>query len=304
VQKIIFYIVYTLLWMITLLPMRVLYVISDIFFIITYFIAGYRKKIVRKNMAVVFPQKTKAELKRIEIKFYRHFCDQIIETLALVHLNKNQMKKRVTFKNLDKITQYKNEGRDTVMCLAHYGNWEWITSMPNYLQNIVVTSAYRPLQNKLADNLMKKIREKYGTVVSPMKIYFKTLLEMRNNNRPFIGTLIADQSAPTRDGRIWIDFFGRETNFFVGPGKMSVKLKTAVIFLRVNRLRRGYYEGEIIELTSDASKNNEEEIMAMYVEQLERLITEQPQYWLWSHNRWKRTREQSEHVIKRTKHAN
>jgi len=284
-----FYIFYAFNYVITLLPLRVLYLFSDIIFAVLFYFPSYRREVVATNLKNAFPEKDKAELDRISRKYYRHLADLFVETLKVTHMSSREISRRFRFRDMTLIDRLYGEGRDIVAVCSHYNNWEWLSSMPLFTRYTSMT-IYKPLKNKYFDRLMCDLRSKYGVVPAPMQSILREMIKRRKTGELTVSAFIADQTPPPDEHTYWTGFLNQETGFFTGPEKVAVKLDMAVIFVHIIKVRRGYYEVET-SLISESPKNEAPHaITEMHVRKLEEIIKEQPEFWLWSHRRWKHKR--------------
>jgi KDO2-lipid IV(A) lauroyltransferase len=284
-----FYIFTAFNYVITLLPLGVLYIFSDIFFVLLFYFPSYRKKVVEANLRNAFPEKDKAELERISRKYYRHLSDLFVETLKVTHMSSREISRRFRFRDMTLIDRLYGEGRDIVAVCSHYNNWEWMSSMPLYTRYTAMT-IYKPLKNKYFDRMMCDLRSKYGVVPAPMQSILREMIKRRKNGELTVTAFIADQTPPPDEHTYWTSFMNQETGFFTGPEKVAVKLDMTVIFVHIIKVRRGYYEVETT-LISESPKNEAPNaITERHVRKLEEIIREQPEFWLWSHRRWKHKR--------------
>ncbi|MCF8372284.1 MAG: lysophospholipid acyltransferase family protein [Bacteroidales bacterium] len=285
-DAVVFYLVYSIVWGITLLPMPILYLISDIIFFLNYYVIGYRKKVVFENLQRSFPEKSVEELKIIRRKFYRHFADIIIEIAATVHLSEKDMKRHCTFKNVEVLDRLYQKGKSVTAIMGHYGNWEWQSGIGRMTQFRAI-AIYKPLSNPYFDRFMTNMRQKFGLEVSPMNRIYRDLSEAKKAGQQTLTFFIADQSPMRRDIKLWIDFMNQKTGVFLGADKISKKLNNAIVYFKMKKIKRGRYEVEIIPLFEELISVEENEITISHMKILEEMIREQPEHWLWSHRRWK-----------------
>lgn len=281
-----YYLFYGLNWIITLLPLPVLYIFSDFLYLVLYNVAGYRRKVVATNLRNSFPEKTDTELKIIEKKFYRHLADIIIETLKSTHLTKLNQKKRFTYSNLEIINKLREEKRDIIAVLGHYKNWEWPTLLPYYLKYKTII-IYKPLQNKYFNNFVNNNRSKDGIVLTPTSQVIREIINYRKNNINTLSVFISDQIPAMGDIKYWTTFLNQDTAVFTGAGKIASKYDMAIVFFHVQKVKRGYYNLDIELLFDHAKGLSEEVITEKHVRRLEEIIREKPENWIWSHRRWK-----------------
>ncbi len=271
------------------MPLRWLYGISDIMYLIIYKIIGYRVDVVKKNLKNSFPQKTESELLDIERKFYRHFCDLFVEQFYILHANAKKAQKLCRFKNLDLLNSYFDSGKSIVVAGGHYGNWELYGMFGMYLKHETL-GVYKPLANKYFERFINASRERFGAVAIPMKDTPRIALSYANEGKRFFIGLIADQTPAKGEIRYWTTFLNQDTPVFLGTEKIAKKLNQPVFFCNMRKLKRGFYEVELELLTDKPAETKPYEITEMHVRALERLINEAPEYWLWSHRRWKHSR--------------
>lgn len=284
-----YYLFYAVNWTITLLPMRILYLFSDFVYLIICYCPGYRKKVVRTNLKNSFPEKTEKELKSIERKFYHHFADLVVEILAMTHLFKKQLVKRVSVTNLELLHRLYDEKRDVAVVVAHYGNWEWSNFIPTIIKHKMIT-VYKPLQNKHFDKFMNDIRLRYGVIMTPMSNVIRDVISYRKQNIPILVTFISDQTPAITDIRHWTTFLNQDTPVFTGAEKIAAKYDMAVVFFNIEKKKRGYYNLDIQLLFEHSAGLPEHHITDTHVKHLEKIICEKPEYWLWTHKRWKHKR--------------
>ena len=282
-----FYVAYSFIWLITLLPLSVLYLFSDIFFVVIYYVLRYRRNVVSENLRFAFPEKSADERNEIEKAFFHHFCDFLFESIKTLHLSRIEIDKRFVYLNPEILNDYYNKKQSVVLVSGHYGNWEWMTGAETHIKHKYL-AIYKPLANKQHDLLIKNIREKYtsiGKMVS-MNDTYKVILQHERNKQIFITWFLGDQSPP-KDYPLWVNFMNRETPFYSGPEKIARKFGHVVVFMNINKVKRGYYEVEFIPLFDDPKSTAEYEITHAHVKMLENFIMKKPEYWLWSHRRWK-----------------
>ena len=281
-----FYLFYSIVWLITWLPMPVLYIFSDFIFILIYHVVGYRKKVVFENLRRSFPNKPKNEIQIIRKKFYKHFADTIIEIAAQIHFSEKEIVKRCKLKNPDVLDNLYKQNKSVTAVFGHYGNWEWESGMA--LQTpFRCLAIYKPLSNRHFDRFMASLRQRFGVEVVPMGKIYRRLSEAKMAKQQTLTYFIADQSPMRRDIKLWIDFMNQKTGVFLGADKISKKLNNAIVYFKMKKINRGYYEVEVILLYEDLTQVTENEITIKHMGILEQMINEQPEHWLWSHRRWK-----------------
>jgi KDO2-lipid IV(A) lauroyltransferase len=285
-----YYIFYGLNWIITLLPLKLLYVFSDLIFLFFYYFPGYRRKIVTNNLKNSFPGKTREELTSVEKKFYHHLCDLFIETVKLTHLNNRQLMKRMPLSNPELLNRLLKEGQDIVAILGHYGNWEWLLSLPLFTEYQTV-SIYKPLKNKYFDTFMIDHRSRNGMILTPMSSIVREIINLRNKNIRSFYAFLNDQIPPKGDIKYWTNFLNQETAVYTGAERIASKYDMSVVFLNIQKIRRGYYQFTAELLFEHSAGLPEHSITEAHVKRLEEIIRSRPEFWIWSHKRWKHKRE-------------
>ena len=273
-------------------PLRVLYVLSDLIYPLVYYVAGYRREEVRKNLENSFPEMSAKEIVKIEKQFYRHFCDYVMETVKLLHIPDDEMRRRMRFTNPECIEQLRSDGRPIFLYLGHHGNWEYIISISMWTSpELTIGQIYHPLSNKAMDKLIYRLRSRFNTVGIPQKQALRTIITMvRDGKQPFLG-FIADQRPPRRPEPEWMTFLNQDTPIITGGEAMGRKLNAHFVYGSMKCVRRGYYE-----LTFHPIHPVEGEgcgYSKQYMRMLEQDIKAQPHLYLWTHKRWRWKREAS-----------
>ena len=281
-----YYLFYGINWIITLLPLPVLYIFSDFLYLVLYYVVSYRRNVVATNLKNSFPEKTDKELKIIEKKFYRHLSDILIETFKSTHMTRANQKKRFTYSNLEIIDKLREEKRDIIAIMGHYNNWEWPTLLPYYLKYKTII-IYKPLQNKYFNRFINNHRSEHGIVLTPTSQVIREIINCRKNDINTVSVFISDQIPSKGDIKYWTTFLNQDTAVFTGAGKIASKYDMAVVFFHVQKVKRGYYNLNIELLFDHTEGLSEEVITEKHVRRLEEIIKEKPEYWIWSHRRWK-----------------
>lgn len=291
--KLVYYLVYGVLWLFSLLPLRIHYVISDGVFLIVYYLVGYRKKLVRKNLADSFPEKSAKELLTIEKAFYHWLCDYFVETVKLLSISAENLKRHMVFKGAEKVNEIVETGQSCALYLGHYCNWEWITSLPLWFTpKAKCCQVYHVLENPWADRLFLKLRGRLGAISIPMSEVLRRLATFRQQGHPVVIGYISDQVPFWNNIHHWVDFLHHDTPVLTGTERLIRGTGQAVFYLDVHRVRRGYYEGEFKLIERNPKNTKDFELTDVYFKYLEASIVRDPQCYLWTHNRWKRTREE------------
>ena len=285
-------ILYGFLYLMSLLPMWVHYRISDIMYPLIYYIIRYRRKVVRKNLTRSFPEKESAELRKIERKFYRFFCDYIVENVKSLTIKKENMMKRMQFHNMELVSECFEKKQFIFLYLAHFCNWEYIASLKWWMPEGTSTAQiYAKLHNDSMDHLFYDIRQRYGGENINKKEALRRIMAIKNEGKKVLIGFLSDQAPKRENIHLWVDFLHQDTPVFTGTERIAKKVDAAIIYGRMHRRKRGYYDCEFLLMTTDVKQYSEHELTRHYMQMLEDDIRIEPARWLWSHNRWKRQRE-------------
>lgn len=279
-----YYVVYGLLYVISLLPFRVLYILSDFFYFILYRLAGYRKNVVLENLRYAFPEKTEEERKKIAARFYRNFVDNWIETIKLISVSQRSLNKRISG-NFDVFNQLHATGRSVQVNLGHFFNWEIMTLHTGIHQPYTFLTVYMPQNNKVMDRLIKHIRSRWGNPQIPATDMARSIMPWRK--KQYLLALGADQSTPFLDNAYWVYFLNRPAGFVKGPEKFARGQNIPVVMMTTTKPKRGHYHFNYFLLADDPKALPDGELIRRYVGHLEENIRLQPDLYLWSHRRWK-----------------
>ncbi|HET9570715.1 MAG TPA: lysophospholipid acyltransferase family protein [Bacteroidales bacterium] len=276
------------------LPMPVLFLLSDlIFFPVVYHIGRYRRKVVRRNLENSFPDYSPTELKRIERRFYHHFCDNFQETVRVLAMSEKEAAKRMVFVNPEVLTSFAEKGQGVLLVLGHYGNWEYQPFLFTYMLasgNQEGFNVYRPLKNVAFDELMKKIRTHFGGSNVTKNETYRTVVRLRKNGIAGVFGMVSDQS-PSRSNLIyWTKFLNQDTSILTGPERMAKQTGFAVVYSDVSKTARGCYQSEFMVISDTPAETAEFEITERYARLMEKTILRDPAFWLWTHKRWKHKR--------------
>ncbi len=284
-QRLVFILSYPFLWFIAALPFRLFYLFSDVVFFIVYHLAGYRRKVVRSNLKLVFPDISKTDLKHTERAFYRHMCDVFLETIKTMKISKTDFEKRFKVTNshlVHAVEQY----RSVVVLIPHYGNWEWSIAISNNV-NIQCYAVYQKIQNRHFDALIRRIRAKWNSVLIHQKETVRTIIRNEKNGTKALYGIVSDQSPQRHRTRYWRPFMGITVPVFENPEQIARKFDLAVFFAKISKVKRGYYELEFVPISEQASQTAEHEITDKFIELTEDCIRQDPSLYLWTHRRWK-----------------
>ena len=285
-QLIAYILLYPFLWLISILPFRVLYIISDVIYILIYHILGYRKKVVNSNLHLAFPNKTDDEIKTIRKKFYHHLCDMLLESIKSITISEAEMKKRYVFKNVEAVHKLEKENKSIVLFMGHYASWEWVFILQKHVNHIGY-AVYKQLSNKYFDALVKRIRAKYNSYLITTKETFPTLIQAKKDNQLTLNGFVFDQSPKLDKAIHWQNFMGKKVPVHVGAEILAKRLDMATLFLKVKKIKRGYYEAAIMDIIKDPKSIEDFKITDTYLKHVEEEILEAPEFYLWTHKRWK-----------------
>jgi len=280
-----YYLVYGLLYLLSLLPMWILYGVSDGIAFLLYAVIRYRRAIVLSNLETAFPDKTPAERLRIAKRFYRNFTDNFIETIKLLSAGHAFLKKRLVIDNPELLDYFYDQGRKLQAHLGHLFNWELGNAAIPLITRYPFLVAYMPVENKVFERLFLHLRSRTGSVPLPASKMQRAIIPWRNTQ--YILALVADQSPGGPENSYWLNFFGRPTPFVRGPERGARIGDIPVIFVRFYKVRRGYYRVQLITIAEHPAQLPEGELTRRYRRLLEDAIRQQPDGWLWSHKRWK-----------------
>ena len=280
------YLLLILLWIFSLLPIQILYLISKIIRFIVYDILCYREKVVIDNIQNTFIEKSQTEVIKLKNNFYDYFFELIVEIIKLLSISNNELNKRFTFSNINVIKQSLKKNKSVIVVVGHYGNWEWALRSASNLIDTKIIGVYKRINNTIFEWLLLKIRS--NTNVLPVEIKSLTR-ELVNNNEKKIYAMVADQSPTLEQSNVRINFLNRDTLVYTGVEKISKKYNMPVFYLNIKLTSKGYYESTFEEINSKNINGKKLEITKKFFSKLENQIKSEPRLWLWSHKRWKHT---------------
>ena len=296
-QKILFYIIYPLFYTLSLLPLRVLYCLANIEYLVLYYVIRYRRDVVRHNLITSFPEKTIEEIKDIERDFYHWFADYFFEAVKLLSISDKELRQRFHVYGSEMVEQCFQEGQNVAAILGHYCNWEWLSCVGIELpKSRIMGLIYHPLRNYAFDELFKRIRthEENGVVV-PKKDILRHLIDYKRKGTMNIFGYISDQSPKWENIHLWLPFLNHEdTPAFTGGERIMRKMDNAVFYVEMSRPKRGYYTATYHLITREPNSLPDNDITRRFFQLLEKTIRCNPPYYLWTHNRWKRTKAEFE----------
>lgn len=273
------------LYALSLLPLSVLYLFSDVLFYLLYYVIRYRKGVVRENLQNSFPQKKLAEIKIIEKKYFRYLTDLIFEIIKMVSASPQYLINRYTFSNTELIEKYEAKNQSYLFAVGHYGNWEWSTVVMPLLVKAKTLIIYKPLSDDFFNAFFTKIREKSGTKMVKMSLAMREIINHKNELTATV--FAADQTPAKAEIKEYVNFLNQPTPIFLGLEKIAKSTNYPVVFCDISRVKRGYYHCDFKLVCDHPSETGELEITHKHVEILENRINTEPTFWLWSHKRWK-----------------
>lgn len=288
-QFVFFILLYPLLWIISILPFRLLYILSDFVYLLIYYVLGYRKKTVRHNLALALPHLSEKERLVIEKKSFRHLCDMFLEMIKTMTISKKEIEKRFQFTNFELYTAYEKKGKSIALMVAHYASYEWVISMNHYI-SFNGYAIYKRISNPYFDKLVRDIRSKFKAYLITTKETKHVITE--NAKKGILGVYgyASDQTPRPTDNMYWYRFMGIETPIHIGAELFAKKYDMNVLFLKVKKCKRGYYEGTFEVLSDNVQSVPDFKISEQFMDKVEQQILEAPEYYLWTHKRWKRKR--------------
>ena len=294
-KKTAYYLLYGFVYSLSLLPFWMLYLISDGIFLLIYYIIRYRRKIVKKNLTASFPEKSQEELRTIERRFYHWLCDYFMETVKLLSISNEQLLRHIEFRGVEQLEACYDDGQDCAAILGHYCNWEWLSATGLAFQRYpqaVMGLIYHPLYSEAFDRLFIDIRSAHGGVCIPKKDILRHLIRYRQEDRRTLFGYISDQTPKWENIHLWLPFLHQDTPVFTNGEKLMRRMNNAVFYAEMERPRRGHYICTFHLITRDSRQMEEFAVTRRFFEMLEDTIRRAPQYYLWTHNRWKRTKEE------------
>jgi len=285
-QRLVYILVYPIIWIISIFPMRLLYFVSDMAFFLIYYIIGYRRKVVKENLVLVFPEKSEKEIKTITRKFYHHLCDMILESIKSLSISEAELKKRYKFTNVDEILNLEKQNKSIILMMGHYASWEWLFILQKYV-NHKGYAVYKKIENKYFDRLVKRIRAKHQTQLITNKETIRRLEAAKIRGELTINGFISDQSAKHWKTNHWQEFMGVKVPVITGAEMLAKKLDMAVVFVETKKVKRGYYETTFKTIALHPRAHNDFDITDIFLKLVEGQIREEPAYYLWTHKRWK-----------------
>lgn len=277
------------IYLISLLPFWMMYILSDLLYIILYYIIGYRKKVVYANLAHSFPDKSAAEIETIAKKFYKYLPDILVESVKLKSISAQQVIKRIELINPEEITRHINTGKSVIGVTAHYGNWEMGIHRLSLMLPDPVLIIYKPLNNSVFNKTYNNIRNRFNAQMIPMKQILRHIVRLKNT--PHISMFVADQTPTYQDSDYFMDFLNQETLVYTGAERIAKMTNNPIVYCHIGRKKkRGHYYCKFTTLVENPAEYEPYEITQLHNKFTEKIIIKNPEFWLWSHRRWKRKR--------------
>ena len=285
-QFLAYILIYPFLWLISILPFKLLYLLSDGIYILIYHVVGYRKKVVKDNLLLVFPEKSELERKKIMTGFYHHFCDMMVESIKSLTISEREMKKRFVFTNIEEILKHEKNNRSIVLMCAHYANFEWLFILQKYVKGKGY-AIYKRLTNKYFDALVKRIRAKYNSHLITTKETIPVLIKSKKKGELTINGFASDQSPKLKKAFHWNDFMGIKVPVHTGAEMLAKKLDMSVVFCGIHKVKRGFYETTFNTIATNPEDFKKHEITDLFLNLVEQQVYKAPEHYLWTHKRWK-----------------
>ncbi|CAM2918897.1 KDO2-lipid IV(A) lauroyltransferase [Flavobacterium succinicans] len=288
-QLLVYILVFPFLWMISILPFRVFYWFSDLIYLIVYRVVGYRKQTVRDNIALALPHLTTTERLAIEKKFFRHMCDMFLEMIKTLSISHKEMDKRFKITNIELVKKFENKGKSTILMTSHYASWEWLMTLNNQTKFYGV-GVYKKIANKYFDQLVRDIRSRFNAELVETTKAIPLMRDNEKTGKLFMYGLVSDQSPKLDRAFHWHKFMGIEVPVHTGAEMLAKRYDFNVLFVDVKKVKRGYYEATFVNISEDPTSIPNFEMTERYLKLVEKQILDTPEYYLWTHKRWKHKR--------------
>lgn len=285
-QRLLYLLIFPIIWLISILPLQILYLKSSVLYVLAYRIFRYRKKTVLGNLKLIFPEKTDLEIKSIAKSFYKHLCDFIFETIKTLSISEKALKKRYRYTNLELLDGYYDQNRSILLMCGHYANWEW-SGILNKQMKYQGFGVYKKLDNPYFDKLVRRIRGKFGPIIVSNKHIAKTLYKYYKQGKPSMTLIVSDQTPKLGAFKYRDTFMNIDVPVFTGTEELAKMLDFTCLYMQVKKVKRGYYEATFVPLADYPKESPDFDITRKFLNQLEKQIYQEPSYYLWSHKRWK-----------------
>lgn len=271
------------------LPFWFLFILADIFYLLLYYVIRYRRKVVHENLTRSFPEKSTEEIRQITKRYYHHLSDLGIETIKFSNMTEAEINDRIKLNNAEIFEEYYQQGKSTILLGMHHNNWEWALYFQQCIKSQFLVVYDQLRSNKAMERFLLDSRERFGAKSVVIEQSVRVAFSLNQAKRPSVLLLLADQTSPA-NSQIWANFLNQETAFFAGPMKIAVKTNQPVLFFHIRKVGRSKYEAFVYKLVENPSEVEPEQIMLDYVRKMEEIIRAEPEYWLWTHRRWKHKR--------------
>lgn len=285
-QLLIFILTFPFLWIISILPFRFFYWFSDFIYLIVYHIIGYRKKTVKYNLVLALPHLSSEERLVIEKKSYHHLCDMFLEMIKTMTISSAEMNRRFVVTNIELVKEYEKKGKSAILLASHYASWEWLLSI-NEKTKFKGIGVYKKIANKYFDKLLRDIRSKYNAELVETNKAIPLMAENQKNGILSMYGLASDQSPKLNRAFHWDTFMGVEVPVHTGAEMLAKKYDLNVLFVKVKKVKRGFYEATFVPITDNPNSFPDFEITNIFLREVEKQILEAPEYYFWTHKRWK-----------------
>lgn len=291
-SRVLYWLTYAGMWLVALLPFRALYVLSDGLYLLMRHVVHYRKKVVRRNLSLSFPEKPQSELREIERRFYHYICDYMLEEVKMLRMSFDELQRRMSYEKTDIFLEMIEKHGGIVVMIPHYANFEWLTGMAAIMKPEDITGqVYKPLRNNHLDEMFKLIRSRFGGYNIPKHSTAKEVIRLRRDNKRMALGLITDQSPNRSEAHYWTTFLHQDTVFMDGAERIARMMDFPVFYAELQKTGRGYCKVSFDLITETPKQTAGGEITECFARRLEQTIRREPAYWFWSHKRWKLKRE-------------
>ncbi|HCF03541.1 lysophospholipid acyltransferase family protein [Flavobacterium sp.] len=288
-QFLIYSISFPFLWIISKLPFRLFYRFSDCIYILVYYIIGYRKKIVRNNILIALPHISEEKRLVIEKKFFHHMCDMFLEMIKTMSISSEEMKERFKITNIELLKEYEQKNKSIILLAAHYASWEWLLSI-NESTSFKCYGVYKKVNNKYFDAKVRAIRSKFKSVLVTTDNTIALINDNEKNGIMSLYGLASDQSPQVHKTFHWQQFMGITVPVHTGAEMLAKRYDLEVVFAKVKKVKRGYYEATFVPIANNPKSIPDYEITDAYLKEVEQQILEAPEFYFWTHKRWKHRR--------------
>jgi len=286
-QRLVFWLVYPFLWLISRFPFWLFYKVSDLIFFIVFYLVGYRRKTVIENLHLALPNRSEKEYKKISKRSFQHMCDMFLEMVKSISIPNKELKRRYTFTNISEIQRIRDLNKSIILICGHYASYEWINALQLYGLDYRGYGIYKKVQNPHFDKMAKDIRGRFDGELITTSEATRTIKSNQQHGKLGVYAFVADQSPKIGRAKYWSKFMGTTVPIFLGAEKLAKNLDMAVLYLHVEKKARGFYQASFIPITDNAAAEPEFKITNKFLTELEKQIKEKPEYYLWTHKRWK-----------------